>query len=152
MTRRRNIGNLLAMVFLLAATFSPASWFADGLRYLAFGYLSIDIVLSARAGYLRRRPYWTPDSWRRYLKACSVPVGALVIVVFMMTALEWKLPLVGASRSTVRGLWAAGILVFMLIGAVGLTSTIGWLNEGDPSRQFALPRWLTLGRSERSAR
>jgi len=64
----------------------------------------------------------------------------------MMTALEWRLPLVGASRSTVRGFWAAGILFFMVIGAGGLVSAIEWLNEGDPSRQFALPKWLTLGR------
>jgi hypothetical protein len=142
------MGNVLAMLFLFAGSVVPGSWLADGLRYLAFGYISIDILLRARAGYLRRRPYWTPDSWRRYLKACSVPVGALVIMVLMMAALEWRLPIVGASRSTTRGFWAAGTLVFMVLGAGGLVSAIEWLNQGDPSRQFALPRWLTLGRGK----
>ena len=148
MTNRRSIGYVLTMLFLFAGSVFPDSSIAGWLRYLAFGYVSIDMVLRARAGYLRRRPYWTPDSWRRYLKACSVPVGALVIMVLMMTALEWRLPIVGASRSITRGFWAAGTLGFMAIGAGGLVSTIEWLNEGDPSRQFALPRWLTLGRGQ----
>jgi len=141
------------MLFLFTGSVLPDSWLADGLRYLAFGYISIDILLRARAGYLRRRPYWTPDSWRRFLNACSVPVGALVIMVLMITALEWKLPMVGGSGSATRGFWAAGTIVFMVIGVVGLVTAIEWLNQGDPSRQFALPRWLTLGRgNERSGR
>ena len=148
MTSRRSIVNLVAMLFLFAGSVLPGSWLAGGLRYLAVGYISIDILLRARAGYLRRRPYWTPDSWRRYLKACSVPVGGFVIMVFMMAALESRLPIVGASRSTARGFWAAGALVFMFIGTGGLVSAIEWLNQGDPSRQFALPRWLTLGRGK----
>lgn len=142
----RSIGNLLAMLVLFAGTVLPHSWLADGLRYLAFGYISIALLLRARAGYLRRRPYWTPDSWRRYLKISLVPVGALVIMVLMMVAFEWRLPVVGASRSTTRGLWAAGTLVFMVTGTGGLVSAIEWLNYGDPSRPCALPRWLTLGR------
>jgi hypothetical protein len=148
MNYRRSIGNVLAMLFLLAGTAWSGSWLANGMRYLAFGYISIDILLRARAGYLRRRPYWTLDSWRRYLKACSVPVGALAIMVFMMVALEWRLPFVGVSRSTTRGLWAAGTLLFMVIGVGGLVSGIEWLNRGDPSRQCALPRWLTFGRGK----
>src|SRR6266545_4135958 len=148
MTSRRSVGNILAMLVLFVGSLLPESGFAVGLRYLALGYISIDILLRARAGYLRRRPYWTRDSWRRYLKACSVPVGALVILVCMMAALEWRLPIVGAARSTVRGVWAVGTLVFMLIGAGGLVTVIEWLAQGDPSRQFALPRWLTRGRSK----
>lgn len=135
------------MLFLVAGSVfrdSPAG----GLRYLAFAYILGDMVLRARAGYLRRRPYWTPDSWRRYLTACSVPVGALVIVVLMMVAFEYRLPIVGAGRSIARGFWAAGILFFMVIGTAGIVFAIEWLNEGDPSRQFALPRWLTLGRGK----
>jgi hypothetical protein len=142
------MGNLLAMLVLFAGTVLPNSWLADGLRYLALGYISIAILLRARAGYLRRRPYWTADSWRRYLRICLVPVSALVIMVFMMTALEWRLPFVGVSRSTTRGLWVASTVVFMVIGTGGLVSAIEWLNLGDPSRQCALPRWLTLGRGK----
>ena len=144
----RSIGTVLAMLFLFAGSALPDSWLSDGLRYLGCGYILINILLRARAGYRRRRPYWTPDSWRLYLKAFSVPVGALAIVVFMDAALEWRLPIVGASRSTTRGFWAAGSVVFMVIGVGGLLSAIEWLNQGDPSRQFALPRWRIFGRGK----
>lgn len=90
MANRRILGNFLAMLLLfLAGTVLRDSWLADGLRYLAFGYISIDLLLRARVGYLRRRPYWTPESWHRYLKVSSIPVAALVIMVLMMAALEW---------------------------------------------------------------
>ena len=91
-TRRRSIGNLVAMAFLVAASLMARSWLADGLRYLAFGYIAGDLIFRAWAGYRRRRPHWTRDSWRGYLLACVVPAVALVIMVFMMAALEWKLP------------------------------------------------------------
>ena len=143
---RRSLGNLLAMVVLFAGSMLPHSWLADGLRYLAVGYISIALLLRAGAGYRRRRPYWTPDSWRRYLMISLIPVGALGIMVFMMAALDWRLPVVGVSRSTTRGLWAAGTLFFMVTGTGGLVSAIERLNFGDPSRPCALPRWLTLGR------
>src|SRR4051812_7217816 len=96
MTSRRT-GNLLAMLFLFVGTLLRGAWLEDGFRYLAFVYILTDILLRARAGYLRRRPYWTPDSWRGYLKACSFPVGALVLMVLMLAALDWRLPIVGAS-------------------------------------------------------
>jgi hypothetical protein len=131
------------MLFLFAGTLLPDSWLADGLRYLAFGYISIDLLLRARAGYLRRRPYWTSDSWHRYLKVCSIPVVALVIMVLMMAALEWRLPIAGASRSITRAFWAVGTAVFLIIGAGGVAGAVEWLNHGDPSRPCALPKWLT---------
>jgi hypothetical protein len=140
MISRRSIINLIALMALLAGGVWSHTWFGDGLRYLAFAYFSIDIVLRARAGYLRRRPYWTADSWRRYLLACAVPVVALLIVVCMMAAFEWRLPIVGAARSTARGVWAAVTLVFMFIGAVGLVTVIDWLARGDPSQPFVSPR------------
>jgi hypothetical protein len=145
MPNRRIIGNLVAMLFLFASGMVSVPWLADGLRDLALGYISINILLRAWAGYRRRRPHWTPDSWRRYLRVSSVPVGALVIMVFMMAALEWRLAIVGTSQSTIRGLWIAGTLIFMFIGTVGLVAVIEWLNQGDPTGQCALPKWLTFG-------
>ena len=146
MRTRRSIGNLIALALLAAASLVPYAWLAAGLRYVALGYIFGHLLLRARAGYRCRRPYWTSDSWRRYLKACSIPVGALMVMVLMMTALEWKLPIVGASRSTTRGLWAASTIAVMVIGAFGLVTAIEWLNVGEPSRQFALPKWLRVGR------
>jgi|SRR5688572_1713497 len=142
MSKRRTIGNLLAMAGLFGSSLMPDSLLREGLRYLAFGYILFDLILRARSGYLRRQPHWTSDSWRRYLTACSVPIGALLALVFMVVALDWKLPFVGESRSFTRGVWAAGSLFFMMVGALGLVSVIEWLHEGDPSHQFSLPRWL----------
>lgn len=67
--KRRVVGNFLALVVLFVAGRLPDSVLADALGYAAFGYIAVDIGLRARAGYFRRRPHWTPDSWRRYLIA-----------------------------------------------------------------------------------
>jgi hypothetical protein len=147
-TTKRSNGNLLAMLALIAASLSPDSALADGVRYLALGYILVDLLLRARSGYLRRRPHWTPESWRRYLMACSVPAGALLIIVAMLTAHELRLPIVGAAHSTARSVWAAGLVVCLVIGGGGLVAAIDWLAEGDASRQFVLPRWLSRGRDQ----
>lgn len=47
------ISNLLAMVGLLVASLSSDSAPKDGLQYLAMAYISVDLGLRARAGYLR---------------------------------------------------------------------------------------------------
>ncbi len=67
-------------------------------------------------------------------------------MVLMIFAIEWRLPVAGAGRSALRSIWALGIVTFLVIGAVGMSIVIGWLNRGDADRQFALPRWLTFGR------
>lgn len=145
MTSRRPIGNFLALCGLFASSQLPDSMARDGLRYLSLGYIGIALVLRARAGYLRRRPYWTQESWRRYLTACTIPVGALVIVACFLVALEWRLPILGAAYSTTRSIWAAASIVFMVIGALGVVAAIEWLAKGDPSRPFAWPHWPGRG-------
>ena len=74
MAVKRTIGNLVVILGLTVASFLPDSTLRDLLRYLALGYFSIDMLLWTRAGYLRRRPHWTRESWRRYLTACVVPI------------------------------------------------------------------------------
>jgi hypothetical protein len=145
MTTRRTIGKLLAMVGLFVASLSSDSALKGGLQNLAMAYISIDLCLRARAGYLRRRSYWTRESWRRYLTACLIPAGALLILVCMLVALEWRLHILGAARSTTRSIWATSTVVMLLIGAVGLFAAIESLSNGDPSQQFAWPNWLTRG-------
>ena len=145
MTIKRRVANLLALVGLGVASSLPDSTPRDLLWYLAMGYITIDMFLRARVGYLRRRPYWTRESWRGYLTACVVPVGALLIVACMLVALEWRLPIVGAAQSTTRSIWALGSVVFLLIGAGGVGAAIESLSHGDPSQQFAWPRWLSRG-------
>jgi uncharacterized membrane protein YhaH (DUF805 family) len=106
-----------------------------------------DLVLKAREGYVRRRPYWTRSSWRGYLKLCLFPAGAFLLLAGMMTAFELRLPIVGASQSTPRMLWILGTLFFMVVFAVGLVMVIEKLRDGEPSRQFEWPSWLGGRRS-----
>lgn len=79
---------------------------------------------------------------------CSVPIGAFLIMIGMMTALELRLPIVGAARSTLRTAWATGTVVFMFIGAAGLVVAVESLAGGEPTQQFVGPKWLRRGRSD----
>jgi hypothetical protein len=133
--------NLIAVVSLLVASSLPPSTFSAVLRYLAMSFILIQMLLAAREGYRRRRPYWTPDSWRRYLMVCAIPVGALVMLACFLAALEYRHPWIGPARSTTRAIWAAGSGICILVGASGLAIAIQWLASGDPTRQFEWPRW-----------
>jgi hypothetical protein len=141
-SNRRSIGNVLAMLTFVGPGVFPHSTLASVLRYLGIAYITLDLVLRAREGYLRRRPHWTRESWHGYLKLCLIPAGAFLVLAAMMTALELRLPIVGASRSTPRILWAIGTVVFLLVFAVGLVMVIERLSDGEPSRQFEWPGWL----------
>lgn len=137
MSTRETAADFLAMVAIFVGGVLPdESAFARPLVFLGGAYITLGLVLRARTGYLRRRPYWTRDSWRRYLLVCSIPLGALLILAGMMAALEMRLPIAGAPRSSARGVWIWGILLCMLIGAGGLAIAIGWLADGEPARQF----------------
>lgn len=136
-----NIGILLSMLALLAGSVMPDSPFADGLRFLGVAAVAVHALLRARAGILRRRPYWTAQSWLRYLAVCSIPIGALLTLVWMLFALERRLPIVGEAQSPERGAFVAVSVVCMLIGAGGLAIAVEWLASGEPSRQVRFSPW-----------
>lgn len=135
-------GNVLALIALAGSTWLPDSPARDGLRLTALGYMVVNVVLRTRAGYLRRQPYWTADSWRQFAIGCSIPAGAFAALGGMMTVLALQLPIVGEPRSLTRFVWAAGTGVLIVIGGVGLSVVQGWLANGEPAQQFVLPRWL----------
>lgn len=132
----RPVLRLLAMGLMLAGTLSKQAAWAEPLRYGALAYMVADGLLTLYQGIQRRRPYWTRESWRRFLLAMTIPTGALAVVVGMLYALDYRLAIVGAPRSPLRAMWAMGTLVFVLIGAIAGAVLVGWLNDGDPSRQF----------------
>jgi hypothetical protein len=142
MRMMRNLGSLVAVFLLIAADRMSDSALASALRYAALTYMFGAFALQVHSGYVRRRPHWTAESWRRFLLAASVPVGAVMLAFGIMFALEAKIPIVGEPRSFLRSLWIIGIFVFLLFGAVGSAFALHWLAEGDASRQFGLPRWL----------
>lgn len=143
MIAARSIASSVAMLMLVVATVTKDAWYSDGLRYVALTYMIGDFLWRIHAGYRRRRPYWTADSWRRYLLACTVPLGAFAVMIAIAVAIDMKLPFVGASRSALRAAWVSGILLGLLVGGVGLSVVVGWLTDGDASQQFSLPRWLS---------
>ena len=134
--------NLLACLVLVISSRLRESPVATVLWWLAIGYITLDLVHSARSGYLRRKPHWTPESWRRYLTVCLIPLGALAMLAASLVAHDLDLPIIGASGSVARGIFAAVSTLFLLIGAVGLATALSWLSHGDPTRQFDGSRWL----------
>ena len=147
MNNRRSIGSFLAMLALAGPVVFPHSTVASALRYLGFAYITIDLALRAREGYLRRRPHWTRESWRGYRTLCLIPAGAFLALAGMTTAIELRLPIVGASRSTTRSFWVIGTVLALVVFAVGLVMVIERLTDGEPSRQFEWPRWLRRRRA-----
>lgn len=139
---RRAIGFGAVGIVLLITIFLGDSWVSDGLRYLASTYIVFDLVLRARSGYLRRRPFWNASSWRHYLLACSMPLVAFLIMLAMMTVLEMSHPIAGEARSGQRAVWALGTLAFMVIGTIGLVWVIEWLHRGEASEPFELSAWI----------
>lgn len=143
MSTARSLATQLAMIMMVIGVVTTGKWYSGGLRYVALTILLGDFVLRIREGYLRRRSHWTADSWKRYLQACAIPVGALLIVAVSFVALEMKLPIVGASRSALRAVWVLGMVFFLVLGGVGMAIVVGWLTDGEASQQFSLPRWLS---------
>jgi hypothetical protein len=140
-----SVGFFIAMLGLFVASRLPDSPFSSLVRYVAVGYIVLDFTLHARAGYRRRRPHWTRDSWRRFLIACSVPTSALVVFVGILAALERRLPIAGTNGSTLRGLWVISLMLCMVVGVGGLVAAIGYLTQGDATQQFPWPRRRTGG-------
>jgi len=127
----RNIRNGIATLVLIASSRLPDSAVFEVLRYSALVYILGDTVIRPRAGYLRRLPHWTTESWRWYCAVAAVPVAALLVFLGLMMVHP-----AGAAHSTVRAVWVAVLLFLMLIGAVGTATAILWLAEGDATRQF----------------
>lgn len=134
----RQVLRLLAGGLMLVGTLNRTAAWAEPLRYGALAFMVADGLLTLYQGVQRRRPHWTRESWRRFLLAMTIPAGALVMTVGMLYALDYRLAIVGAPRSPVRAMWVMGVLVCLLVGAISGAVFVGWLNEGDPARQF---RW-----------
>ena len=118
----------------------PGSVAATLLTYAFVGSMTIWLGLRIRQGYRRRRPYWTRESWLRYLRLAAMPVGAVILVLVMSTGPAIRA--MGAPQSITRNVGAVILVTLLLFGAVGLVIALDWILRGEPSEQFTRRRWI----------
>ena len=119
------------------------SAFANVVKYAFLSYMPLWLSVKAWVGYQRRKPYWTRESWLRYLRLAVMPVVVLALVLWISSfdmALTWSV--LGAPGSPTRGVWAVILLGLMLLGVIGLLRAVDWLVKGEPSEQFMRTRWI----------
>ena len=145
----------LVFIILMVANIVVGKWMPDSLAatlvsYAFIGSMTIWFSLRIRMGCRRRRPYWTRESWLRYLRLAAMPVAATIFVLAMST--ERAIRMMGPAQSTTRGVSAAVLVLLLLLGAFGLATAVDWLTRGEPSDQFTRRSWIPRRRSKAMAK
>ena len=131
----------LALLNIAGRRYWPGSIAATVISYVFIGGMTIALALRVRAGYLRRKPYWTRDSWLRYLRLAAMPVVAVFLVLYF-SSFDMSSDVLGAPGSPTRRVWVVIVLGLMLAGVIGLIRAMDWLADGEPSEQFMRTRWF----------
>jgi hypothetical protein len=132
---------LLSLLNIAVKQYWPESIGATIVGYLFLSWVVLWLRLTIRDGYLRRKPYWTRDSWLRYGRLAIMPVIALGLVLFL-SSFDMSSNALGAPRSPTRTTWAVIVLAMMLIGVAGLMRALDWMTSGEPATQFTRTRWF----------
>ena len=140
----------LAVVNIVVGRWLPGSVAATLTSYAFIGSITIWFGLRIRAGYRRRRPYWTRESWLRFVRLAWMPAAATIFVLAMST--ETGMRMMGSARSTTRTVSALVLVAMLLFGAIGLVLAVEWLFQGAPSDQFTRRSWLPRRRSSATPR
>ena len=130
----------LMVASIVVDRWKPGSIASTILRYAFLGSMTIWFGIRIRAGYRRRRPYWTRESWLRYARLTAVPVAAVVLVLVMSTGPAIRF--MGAPQSATRSLGAVILGALLILGAVGVVAALNWMVRGEPSEQFTRRRWI----------
>ena len=141
---------VLMVANIVVGRWMPGSLAASLASYAFIGSITIWFGLRIRSGYRRRRPYWTRESWLRYLRLAAMPVAATIFVLAMST--ETGMRMMAPARSTARSMTALGLVLLLLFGAFGLARAVDWLMEGAPSDQFTRRNWIPRRRSKAIAK
>ena len=115
---------------------------ATVVKYVFLSYWPLLLCAKAWVGYERRKPFWTRESWLRYLRLAVMPVIALALVLWIASGVDSRWSVLGAPQSLTRGVWIVIMLGMMLWGAFGLIGAVDWLAKGEPSEQFTRTRWF----------
>ena len=132
---------VLMLLNIAVGRWRPGIIAATLTNYAFLGSVSIWFGLEIRSGYRRRRPYWTRESWLRYLRLALIPVAALVLVL-LLSSLDPRSNVMGAPQSATRVVWIVIMLTMMILGVLGFTAAIDWMEKGEPSEQFSRTRWF----------
>ena len=119
----------------------PGTIAATFIKYAFLSYAPVWFGVKIRSGYRRRRPYWTHESWLRYLRLAVMPVAALVLVL-LLSSIDPASSVMGAPRSPTRIVWLVIMLAMMILGVSGFTAAVDWMEKGEPSEQFRRTRWF----------
>jgi len=141
---------VLMVANIVVGKWMPGSLAASLASYAFIGSITIWFGLRIWSGYRRRRPYWTRESWLRYLRLAAMPVAATLFVLAMST--ERAIRMMGAAQSTTRSVSAAVLVLILIVGAIGLARAVDWLMEGAPSDQFTRRSWIPRRRSKAIAK
>lgn len=98
-------------------------------------------------GYRRRRPHWTAESWRRYVRLAAMPVMALILLMGEVYLFDVKRnwSVWGPPESALRAAWIVIDLALMALGVVGTMMALDWMKRGEPSEPFTRTRWFRRG-------
>jgi hypothetical protein len=132
---------VLSLVSLVTNHWWPGSAAGTIARALWFVFTTVWMGLKIRAGYQRRRPHWTRESWLRYLRLAVMPVAAIALMLYL-SSFDMSLNTFGAPRSTTRGVFAFSMLALMILGVIGTLRAIDWMERGEPSEQFTRTMWF----------
>jgi hypothetical protein len=124
----------------------PGSMGSTIVKYVYLCWVPIWFAFRIRAGYLRRRPHWTRESWFRYLRLAAMPVLAVALVLYL-SSFDPSSNALGAPHTATRTVLAISLVGMLLLGAVGLGVATDWLTRGEPSEQFTRTRWFQRRRA-----
>lgn len=136
----------LMLLNIGASHYWPGSVGATIVKAIYLTWVPVWLAFRIRAGYLRRKPYWTRDSWLRYLRLAVMPVVALALFLYM-SSFDTSSNSLGAPHSTTRAVVAVALVAMMLLGVFGLIAAVDWLAKGEPSEQFTRTRWFQRRRA-----
>jgi hypothetical protein len=87
-------------------------------------------------GYHRRRPFWTRDSWMRFIAACTFGLLVALAPIGLELAEAREILATRDMSADDRSLWALGMVALMLIGTAVLVLSVGWFAHGEARRPF----------------
>ena len=127
----------------------PDSLAADFAMYANSAFILAWLGYTVWTGYQRRKPYWTRESWRRYLRLTAMPVIVLVLVLGEIYLFDARLydanlfrSVFGPAQSAQRLAWILVDVILGVLGTIGVMNAIDWMLRGEPSEQFTRTQWF----------